>query len=60
MFRVSFAEVLDNFHSHAERLETFAIDYMNLRAAAKLTGKFLEGRLEIIFAKENAGQLQAV
>ena len=41
----------------SKRLETVPIDHMNLRAAAKLTGKFLEGWLEIVFAKENAGQL---
>ena len=30
--------------------------HMNLRTAAKFTGKFVKGRLEIVFAKENAGQ----
>ena len=57
MLRVSVADVLDNFHPGAKRLETFAIDHMNLRATAELTGKFLERGLEIVFAKENAGQL---
>ena len=57
MLRVSVADVLDNFHPGAKRLETFAIDHMNLRAAAELTGKFLEGWLKIVLAKENAGQL---
>ena len=57
MLRVSVADVLDNFHPGAKRLETFAIDDMNLRAGAKLTGKFLEGWLKIVLAKENAGQL---
>ena len=57
MLRISVADVLDNFHPDAKRLETFAIDHMNLRAAAKLTRKFLEGGLEIVVAKENAGQL---
>jgi hypothetical protein len=57
MLRVSFADVLDNFHRPSKRLETFAIDDMNLRAAAELTGKFLEGWLKIGLAKENAGQL---
>ena len=57
MLRVSFAEVLDNFHRQSKRLETFAIDDMNLRAAAELTGKFLEGWLETGLAKENTGQL---
>lgn len=57
MLRVIVADVLDNFHSEAERLETFAINHMNLRAGAKLTGKFLEGWLKIVLAKENAGQL---
>ena len=57
MLRVSIADVLDYFHPDAKRLETFAIDYMNLRAGTKLTGKFLEGWLEIGLAKENAGQL---
>jgi hypothetical protein len=56
MLRVSFADVLDNFHPDAKRLKTFAIRHMNLRAAAKLTGKLLEGWLEIVFAKENARQ----
>ena len=40
-----------------KRLETFAINHMDLRAAAKLTGKFLKRWLKIVFAKENAGQL---
>jgi hypothetical protein len=57
MLRTSVADVLDNFHPDAKRLETLAINHMNLRAAAKLTGKFLKGWLEIILAKENAGQL---
>ena len=57
MLRVSVADVLDNFHPNAKRLESFAIDHMNLRAAEKLTGKFLEGWLEIVLTKENAGQL---
>ena len=57
MFRVSVADVLDNFHPDEKRLETFTIDHMNLRTGAKLTGKFLERWLEIGFAKENAGQL---
>jgi hypothetical protein len=52
--------VLDNFDTDAKRLESFAIDDVNLRAAAKLTGKFLEVWLEIVFAKKNAGQLQIV
>jgi len=57
MLRVSVADVLDNFHPDTKRLETFAIDDVNLRAAAKLTGKFLESWLKIVLAKENAGQL---
>jgi hypothetical protein len=57
MLRVSFADVFDNFHPDAKRLETFSIDHVNLRAAAKLTGKFVEGWLEIVLAKENPGQL---
>jgi hypothetical protein len=57
MLRISVADVLDNFHPDAKRLETLAIDHVNLRAATELTGKFLEGWLEIIFAEENAGQL---
>ena len=57
MFRASFADVFDNFHRDAKRLESFAIDNMNLRAATELSGKFLEGWLEIIFAKENTRQL---
>jgi hypothetical protein len=57
MLRVSVADVLDNFHPDAKRLETFAIDHMNLRTGAKLTGKFLEGWLKIVLAKKNAGQL---
>ena len=57
MLRVSVADVVDNFHPDAKRLETFAIDHMNLCAGAKLTGKFLEGWLKIVLAKENAGQL---
>ena len=57
MFRASVADVLDNFHPDAKRLETFAIDHMNLRTGAKLTGKFLEGWLKIVLAKKNAGQL---
>ena len=57
MLRASVADVLDNFHRDVKRLETFAIDDMNLRAGAKLTRKFLEGWLEIVFAKENTGQL---
>lgn len=57
MLRVSVADVLDNFHPGAKRLKTFAIDHMNLRTAAELAGKFLEGRLKIVLAKENAGQL---
>ena len=58
MLRVSFAEMLDNFHPDSKRLETFAVDHMDLRAAAELTGKFLKGWLEIGLAKENTGQLQ--
>ena len=57
MLRVSVADVLDNFHPGAKRLETFAIDDVNLRAAAKLPGKFLKCWLKIVLAKENAGQL---
>jgi hypothetical protein len=57
MLRVSIADVLDYFHPDAKRLETFAIDYMNLRAGTKLTGKFLEGWLKIVLAKEDAGEL---
>ena len=57
MLRVSVADVLDNFHPDAKRLETVAIRHMNLRAGAKLTGKFLERWLKIVLAKENAGQL---
>jgi hypothetical protein len=38
-------------------METVSIDNVELRAAAKLTSKFLKRWLEIIFAKENAGQL---
>ena len=57
MLRVSFADVLNNFHPDAKGLETFAIDHVNLRAATELTGKFLEGWLEIVLAKENAEQL---
>ena len=56
MLRVSLAEVLDDFHPHSKRLERSAICHVNLRAAADLTGKFLERWLEIVFAKENAGQ----
>ena len=51
-----FAKVFNNFHPCAKRLKTFAIDHVNLRAAAKLTGKFLKSGLEIVFAKVNAGQ----
>ena len=58
MIRVSFAEVLDNFHRKSKWLKTFAIDHMNLRTAAELIGKFLEGWLEVDLAKENTGQLQ--
>ena len=57
MLWVSVAVVLDNFHPGEKRLETFAIDDVYLRAASKLTGKFLEGWLKIVLAKENAGQL---
>jgi hypothetical protein len=57
MLRVSVADVLDNFHPGVKRMEMFAIDHMNLRAGAKLAGKLLEGWLEIVLAKENAGQL---
>ena len=57
MLRVSIADVLDYFHPDAKRLETFAINHMNLRAGAKLTGKFLERWLKIVLAKENAGEL---
>jgi hypothetical protein len=55
MLRVSVADVLDNFHPSAKWLETFAIDHMNLRAGAELTGKFVEGWLKIVLTKENAG-----
>ena len=47
----------NDFEPCLKRLEAFAINDMNLRAAAELIGEFLEGWLEIIFAKENAGQL---
>ena len=57
MLRVSVADVLDNFHPDAKRLKTLAIRHVNLCAAAKFTGKFLECWLKIVFAKENAGQL---
>jgi hypothetical protein len=60
MFRVNLADLLDNFYPDAKRLKTLAIRHVNLRAAAELTGKFLEGWLEIVFAKENAGQLLGV
>ena len=57
MLRVSVADVLDNFPPDAKRLKTLAIRHVNLRAAAELAGKFLEGWLEIVLAKENTGQL---
>ena len=47
----------NDFNSCSKRTETVSIDNVNLRAAAKLTGKFLEGWLEIVFAEENAGEL---
>ena len=47
----------NDFNACFKRMETVSIDNVELRAAAKLTGKFLEGWLEIVFAKENAGQL---
>jgi hypothetical protein len=33
------------------------MDYVNLRTAAKLACEFVEGWLEVIFAKENPWQL---
>src|SRR3954466_4837435 len=47
----------DDFNACLKRTETASIDDMDLRAAANFTGKFLEGWLEIVLAKENAGQL---
>ena len=57
MRRVIFAEVLYNFYPDSKRLETFAIDHVNLCATAELTSKFLKGRLEVVRAKENVRQL---
>jgi hypothetical protein len=50
----------NDFNARFERLEAVSIDDVKLRAAAKVTGKFLEGWLEIVFAKENPGQPKAV
>ena len=47
----------DDFNPRLKRLEAVSIDNVELRAAAKLTGKVLEGWLEIVFAKENPRQL---
>jgi hypothetical protein len=57
VLRVNLADVLNNFHPDAKRLESFTVDHVNLCAGAKFTGKFLERWLEIVLAKENARQL---
>jgi hypothetical protein len=55
--RIYLADTLDDFHSRKKRLESFAIDHMQLGTAAEFTSKLVKGRLEIIFAKENARQV---
>ena len=47
-------------HSGLKRPKSVAIDHVKLRAAAEFAGKFVKGRLKIIFAKENARQIQLV
>src|SRR4029077_10764574 len=47
----------NDFNACFKRTETASINNVELRTAAELTGKFLEGWLKIILAKENAGQL---
>ena len=42
----------DDFDACFKRTEAVSIDNVELRAAAKLTGKFLERRLEIVFTKK--------
>ena len=47
----------DDFNACFKRTKAISIHNVELRAAAKLTGKFLERWLEIVFAEKNAGQL---
>ena len=53
---INLADVLDDFHSDTERLESFAVGHVQLRTCAEFTGKFVKGRLKIIFAKEDSLQ----
>lgn len=57
---VNFANDLDNFHSSEKWPKFIAIDDVNLRAAAEFASELLKCRLEIIFAKENAGQAYGI
>ena len=54
MFRIPFANALDQFNGRGERLKTVAVDHMQLRAVAKLSGKFVKSWLEIIFTEKRA------
>src|SRR5262245_7175053 len=60
MFWIQSPDQTKDLNPCLKRVKCFAIGDVNLRAAAKLAGKLLEGWLEIVFAKENAGQLEVV
>jgi len=53
---INLADALYDLQSGNKRLESFAVDHMQLRTCAEFTGKFVKGRLKIIFAKEDSLQ----
>src|SRR5438093_13538401 len=57
---MEFSDDANDFNAYLKRAKCVAINYMSLRAAAKLSFKLVERWLKIIFTKENARQLQCV
>ena len=53
---INLADALYDLQSGNKRLESFAVDHMQLRTCAEFTGKFVKDRLKIIFAKEDSLQ----
>ena len=60
LLRVIFANAFDDFYSGQKWLEFFAIEYVQLSAAAELSSELVKSRLEIVLAEQDARKLQIV
>ena len=58
LLRVILANAFDDFHSGQKWLEFFSIEYVQLSAAAELSGELVKSRLKIILTEKDARQFQ--